>query len=179
MNKYIPNIISIIRIFFSALLIFTLDNPYIFILLYVIIGLSDVLDGFIARKYGIVSNLGARLDSTADLIFYLILTYIFIDLYFPILTVNHKIILLAILLVRLINILLTKIKYDKVVFIHTIANKISGLLLFILPIILMFYKNNVIVSIIFIFALIAALEELLITLVFEEYNLNRKSIFFK
>ena len=179
MNKYIPNLISIIRIVFSVLLIFTLNNPYVFILLYIIIGLTDVLDGYIARKYEIVSNLGARLDSIADLIFYIILTYIFITLYFHILTTNHKIILLAILLVRLINILLTKIKYCKVVFIHTVANKISGLLLFFLPIIIMIYKNSLFISIIFIFALIAALEELFMTVIFKNFNLNKKSIFLK
>jgi CDP-diacylglycerol--glycerol-3-phosphate 3-phosphatidyltransferase len=179
LNKYIPNIISIIRIVFSVLLIFTLDNPYIFILLYLIIGLLDILDGFIARKYDIVSNLGARLDSIADLIFYLILTYIFISLYYPILTLNHKLILLAIILVRLINIGSTKIKYGKIVFIHTITNKISGLLLFLLPIILMIYRDNFIISVIFTFAFIAALEEFLMTVFFKGFDLNRKSIFLK
>ena len=46
--------------------------------IYTITGVTDVLDGAIARKYGTTSEKGAKLDSIADLLFYtLILIRIF------------------------------------------------------------------------------------------------------
>jgi len=44
-----------------------------FLILYVICGLSDVLDGIIARKTNTTSNFGAKLDTIADFIFVTIL----------------------------------------------------------------------------------------------------------
>ena len=44
-----------------------------FLAVYTIAGLTDVLDGWLARKTGTASPFGARLDSIADLLFYGIL----------------------------------------------------------------------------------------------------------
>ncbi|MTI65485.1 MAG: CDP-alcohol phosphatidyltransferase family protein [Firmicutes bacterium] len=51
MKKYIPNIISVLRIICSALLILFINNRVGFVFLYFVIGLTDILDGFIARKF--------------------------------------------------------------------------------------------------------------------------------
>ena len=39
-----------------------------FWVLYLIAGLTDMLDGFLARRWGVESKFGARLDSLADLV---------------------------------------------------------------------------------------------------------------
>ncbi|WP_160198773.1 CDP-alcohol phosphatidyltransferase family protein [Senegalia massiliensis] len=178
MKKYIPNILSILRIICSALLLFISDR-IIFIFLYFIIGLTDILDGFIARKFNIESELGARLDSFADFVFYIILFFIFTRLYNQIMTVNYKMVLIGLLFVHLLNLLLTKLKYKKFVFVHTIANKTSGILVYFSPAIILFKQSNLIIWVIFLFIFIAALEELLITIISSEVNLNRKSVFCK
>jgi CDP-diacylglycerol--glycerol-3-phosphate 3-phosphatidyltransferase len=171
--------LSIIRIICAVLLILFINYPTVFIFLYVTVGLTDILDGFIARKLKIESEFGARLDSIADFFFYIILVFIIIKLYSSIIITNLKMIVIAIIFIRLLNMLLTKLKYKKIVFVHTLANKISGILLYFLPIVLLFIKNNIIIWIILIITFVAALEELLITLIYSKVKLNRISIFDK
>ena len=178
MNKYIPNILSLLRIISSFLLIVSLDNPKLFVIIYLIIGLTDILDGFTARKLNMESELGAKLDSAADFLFYMILLFIFIK-YYSSFIVTFRFELTAIIFIRFFNLLLTKLKYKKIVFLHTTANKISGILLYFLAIIIYFINNYIIIRLIFIFIFLAALEELLITIKFSEINLNRKGLFYK
>jgi len=69
--KALPNIISIFRIclvpVFVAAYIFD-ENPvkYSAIIVYAVAGLSDFLDGFLARKFDAQSKLGKLLDPLAD-----------------------------------------------------------------------------------------------------------------
>lgn len=179
MSRYIPNILSILRIICSALLILFINNRNGFVFLYFVIGLTDVLDGYIARKYNLKSELGARLDSIADFIFYIILVIIFVNLYSSIITLDYKVLLIGIVFIRLLNLILTKVKYNKFVFLHTIANKISGVLIYFLPVIILFSHNKIIIWIILGFVFIAAVEELLITVKYQEIKLNRISLFYK
>ena len=179
MKKYIPNILSLLRIICSVLLILFINNRIGFVFLYFIIGLTDVLDGFIARRFMFESDLGAKLDSFADFVFYIILVFIYLNLYSSIITVNHEMVLVGIIIIRLINLILTKIKYKKFVFVHTIANKVSGVLLYSIPVFLLFAKNNIIIWISLVVIFVAAIEELLITVKYSEVKLNRISLFWK
>ena len=174
----IPNILSILRIILSILLIPFLSVPIVFIVIYILAGLTDVLDGYIARKYGYESNLGAKLDSVSDFVFFCILVFIFYKLYYPILEMNYQFVVI-IIVIRLLNMLLTKIKYNKIIFIHTIANKATGIMIYLLPMILLFTDNITLIRILLMFAVLAAFEELLITLKYKVPNLNRKSILTK
>ena len=77
-NKHLPNAISITRILGTAWLLMMEPLSKLFMVVYTITGVTDVLDGAIARHYGTTSETGARLDSIADLLFYtLILIRIF------------------------------------------------------------------------------------------------------
>lgn len=68
----IPNIISIFRILLIPLFIYTFvtgtgDGRIIYpIIIFIISGISDVLDGYIARTYHMETKLGAVLDPLAD-----------------------------------------------------------------------------------------------------------------
>jgi Phosphatidylglycerophosphate synthase len=179
MARNIPNMLSILRIVFSILLLALIPHKIIFITTYLLIGVTDVLDGFIARKYGLESDLGAKLDSYADFIFYLIFVVIFFREYYSIINLGHVIMFIGIIFIRLLNLLLTKIKYKEFIFIHTIGNKVSGLILFLMPIALIFIKNSNLVLAILVIVFISALEELSITVKYKKPDLNRKSIFFK
>jgi CDP-diacylglycerol--glycerol-3-phosphate 3-phosphatidyltransferase len=75
--------------------------------------------------------------------------------------------------------LLTKLKYKRVVFIHTLANKASGVIIYLMPLALLFIQHSFVLWAILIIVFIAAIEELLITVNYTEPELNRKSIFFK
>ena len=73
--KHIPNILSVSRIVLCLplLLVDTMAMP--FWVLYVIAGTTDMLDGFLARRWGVESKFGARLDSLADFVFVLAVGY--------------------------------------------------------------------------------------------------------
>ncbi len=68
----IPNILSIIRLLlipvFSAVYLTAKAQPmfYISAAILLLSGITDILDGFIARKYHMVSELGKFLDPLAD-----------------------------------------------------------------------------------------------------------------
>ena len=68
MFKHIPNILTILRFLlipFILLAIFT-NNYLIAFIIFTISGLTDILDGFIARKFNLISNFGKLMDPLAD-----------------------------------------------------------------------------------------------------------------
>jgi len=69
--KYVPNILSFMRLIavIPLLLLTPLELP--FMIIYVIAGLTDMIDGPIARKFDITSQFGAALDGFAIFCFYL------------------------------------------------------------------------------------------------------------
>ena len=72
MKKYIANIVTGSRIAFSLPLLFIPLSSGWFYALYIFCGLTDMIDGTIARKTGAVSNFGSRLDTIADFVFMLV-----------------------------------------------------------------------------------------------------------
>ena len=68
MFKHVPNILTIIRfLLIPIIVIFAFENNYIAtIIVLTISGLTDVLDGYIARKYNFISNFGKLMDPLAD-----------------------------------------------------------------------------------------------------------------
>ena len=69
----IADTITSVRIAASLLLLFLPLHSVGFFAIYTLTGLSDALDGWLARKTGTASDFGARLDSIADLLFYAVL----------------------------------------------------------------------------------------------------------
>lgn len=68
LKKHIPNILTASRLVFTPIVIFLgLTNHYkILIAVAMIIAFTDFLDGYLARKWNVVSELGARLDVIGD-----------------------------------------------------------------------------------------------------------------
>ena len=69
--KIVPNIISVFRICLVPVFIFAYfvdgrDTKFYAILVYALASFSDFLDGFLARKYKVSSNLGKLLDPLGD-----------------------------------------------------------------------------------------------------------------
>lgn len=67
--RNLPNLLSCLRIAGSVLLLLLPAMQSAFYVVYAACGLSDMLDGFLARRLGVASRLGGFLDSTADLLF--------------------------------------------------------------------------------------------------------------
>ena len=68
MFKHIPNILTILRFFIIPFIIYYLigDNYIAAFILLTLSGLTDVLDGAIARKFNFITNFGKLIDPLAD-----------------------------------------------------------------------------------------------------------------
>lgn len=68
MFKHVPNILTIIRFLLIPIIVmFAFQDNYIAtIIMLTISGLTDVLDGYIARKFNFISNFGKLMDPLAD-----------------------------------------------------------------------------------------------------------------
>jgi len=157
MKKYIANIITTLRIISSiALLFFSLQSP-IFYIIYLFCGFSDMIDGTIARKLNIVSTFGSKLDTIADFIFMLICSIKILPMINISIFLWVWIVIIAILKIN--NIILGFICTKKIVDYHTILNKVTGLLLFLLPLTFEFIKLVYSLMFVCIVATLAAVQE--------------------
>ena len=66
--KNIPNILSVIRLLTVPFIVylFLTDHFYIAVGVFIFAGVTDVVDGYIARRFGCTSTLGRILDPLAD-----------------------------------------------------------------------------------------------------------------
>lgn len=127
----IANGITISRIIFSIALFFIVKESNLFFVLYILCGISDVLDGLIARALHTESEIGATLDSVGDLIFAIM--YIIKILPSFSLLFYEYIWIILIAIVKIIIILFMSIRMQKFYIEHSIFNKFTGVLIFILP----------------------------------------------
>lgn len=67
--KRLPNVISVLRVAGSIGLLFCDVAGWIFWALYALCGISDMVDGWLARRLHAESNTGAILDSVSDILF--------------------------------------------------------------------------------------------------------------
>ena len=126
--KHIPNILSVSRIALCLPLLLVDAMTVPFWTLYLIAGLTDMLDGFLARRWGVESKFGARLDSVADFVFVLVVGYKL----FPWLKLPAALWMMIglIVMVKIVNAVSSYVvKHSQ--FLHTKANKLTGFLLFI------------------------------------------------
>lgn len=163
-SKYItiPNMMTALRMICAIGLIFAEPVGKVFLTLYLICGISDALDGTVARITKTESAFGAKLDSVADLMFYSIMVIRF----FPVLleTVSGHI-WFAIILIVLIRVgiyLVFALKHHTLVSNHTILNKISGLFVFCLPFVVNTKYFGIYSIIVCIVAFMAAIYELFV-----------------
>lgn len=179
--KYAANVLSFCRIALLLYIALVYKNAVWFAAIYLFAGITDVMDGAVARKTGTQSEFGARLDSTADLILFFTIVFIMITL------AGEKIRMylpwvFAIIVIRIMNVGIAVVKYHKIVFIHTYANKISGFLIFLCPLIYTFLGKmqlNWLWSVFVLVPLLSAAEETLILMTSDQLDLNRRGYFLK
>lgn len=151
------NIITGFRIVFSAALLFcTVFSPEFYIL-YLAAGITDIIDGTVARKTNTVSKSGERLDTIADLIFVAVCFFKLI----PVLDIPLwlYIWIAVIVLIRIVNIISGFLIQNRFIILHTTTNKLTGALLFILPFTLQFVDLSYSAAIVCFIATFAAAQE--------------------
>lgn len=172
----IPNCISLLRI--AATLCFLLISPFStgFYVVYTFTGLTDVLDGWIARKTGTVTELGARLDSIADLLFYTVMLFRIFPVLWTILPVQIWYTVGGILFLRMVSYTVAAIKFHKFASLHTYLNKLTGALVFVVPYVICLPIAVPMCWGVCAIALLSSGEELLIHLCRKTYRADVKSL---
>ena len=127
--KRIPDLLSMSRIVLCLPLLLVDAMTLPFWILYLIAGLTDMVDGFLARRWGVESKFGARLDSLADFLFVLAVGYKL----FPYMKLPTALWMMIglIALVKMVNTICSYMVRHRIEYLHTKANKLTGLLLFI------------------------------------------------
>ena len=127
--KHLPNILSSLRIIGAVALLLCDVAGTTFVTLYALCGISDIADGWLARKMKCVTSTGALLDSLADICFVAWCAWNLL----PILELPQWLWLWAgvIVTIKVVNQISALVMYGRCCFPHTLANKWAGFLLFI------------------------------------------------
>ena len=127
--KHLPNILSLLRMVGSVALLLCDVVGTTFLALYIVCGISDIADGWLARKLKCATRTGALLDSMADICFVACCAWKLL----PILELPQWLWLWAgvIVAIKVVNQVSAVVMYGRCYFPHTLANKVTGFLLFI------------------------------------------------
>ena len=131
--RLIPNLITSLRIVGTVCLLGVKPFSPAFYVVYTLSGLSDALDGWIARKYGLITEFGAKLDSAADLMYYAVMIIRIFPMLWDVLPKWIWILVGAVTLLRLTSYGVAAVKFRRFASLHTIMNKITGAMVFALP----------------------------------------------
>lgn len=126
--KCVPNIISVLRILCAISLLLSQPASVAFWVIYCLCGISDMLDGYLARKMHAESKTGAVLDSVADICFVACCAIRII----PIIQLPTWMWIWVgvIVAIKIVNQISALIVSKRFCFPHTKANKLAGLLTF-------------------------------------------------
>ena len=155
--KYIANIITGSRIVFSIALLFFPPLSSAFYVLYAAAGLTDMIDGTVARKTNTVSSFGAKLDTIADYIF----AVVCLIKLMPVLDIPAWLWIWigGIALIKIINIISGVVLHKKLTAVHSVMNKVTGALCFLLPLTLSFIELKYSAIVVCSIATFAAIQE--------------------
>ena len=157
MKKHIANIITGSRIVLSLPLLFIPLTSAWFYALYLLCGLSDMVDGTVARRMGSASEFGARLDTVSDFVFMTVALIKFVPyLYIP----TWLWIWIGIVaMIKLGNAAWGFVRTEKLISPHIVLNKVTGLLLFLLPMTISFMELTYTLPFVCTLATVAAIHE--------------------
>ncbi len=156
MKKHLANIVSSSRVI-GAVILFCMNSISTpFLIVYILCGLTDLIDGPIARKTNSSSELGATLDTIGDVLTYLALTKIL---------VKEKLVPWWILVWIIsagvlfgICAFVSNHRFKKFYLPHTWLGKIFGGSVFVLPVAMQFMPGEIWMSVICSIATIHAFE---------------------
>ena len=138
MKKYLtlPNCITLLRMVSTVVMAFLEPLSQAFFAVYTFAGITDALDGFVARLTKTMSKFGAKLDSVADLLFYSVMLLKILPTLNKILPWYIWLAVAVVLVLRLTAYAIAAIKEKQFSAHHTILNKITGFCVFCVPYIL-------------------------------------------
>lgn len=151
------NIITGSRIVLSVALLFCPALSPAFLALYLTAGISDMIDGAVARRTGTVSKFGARLDTVADIVLVAVCLFKLL----PVLDVPVWLCIwiAVIAVIKVGNIAVGYLRQKKLISVHSILNKVTGGLLFVFPLTLTWIHFKYSAAVVCAVATVAAVHE--------------------
>ena len=161
MKKHIANIITGSRIVFSLPILFLPLSSAWFYAFYLLCGFTDMMDGTVARKTKSASEFGARLDTVSDFVFMVVVLIRFVPyLHIP----TWLWIWIGIIaMIKFGNVAWGFVRTKKLISPHTVLNKVTGLLLFLLPMTISFIELTYTLPFVCAVATAAAIHEVYVT----------------
>lgn len=176
--SYVPNIITVFRIIGTVLLIFSPPLSMMFYIVYTFCGLTDILDGLIARLTHTTSEFGAKLDSVADMLFYAVMLLKILPILIEMLPTTIWYVVATIVVLRIVSYIFAAIKFHRFSSYHTYLNKVTGASLFVVPYLIKFSFFPLFCKVICLLSGISSLEEFIMHIKTKEYT-PRKTLFTK
>jgi len=167
---------TLMRILGAVVLFFLAPFSLVFYIIYSLCGASDAVDGWIARATNTTTEVGAKLDSIADLLFYSAMVIKIMPTLIRILPMALWYGVFSVLAVRTLSYLTAAIKYKCFASMHTWMNKLTGLCMFCMPYLLEQTLAVGYCTATCVVAGLASAEEWLIHLFSKNYNSQVKTI---
>ena len=174
----VPNILSVSRIVLLPILFIfiSLKMYFSFTVAYAILGMTDMFDGMIARKFNMKTEIGKQLDSVSDLFFFLSSAYFIHVLYTEYL--NPNLTLLFIFMgILATSFVVSYIRCGKIILMHTFLAKFCAVLVYFLVILSYFFDTTLFITFILYAYVITFTEEMLIFIMFGDIDPDTVSIF--
>lgn len=175
----VADYITLLRIAGTVLLLALKPLSTEFFIIYALTGVTDVLDGWIARKLKTAGDFGARLDSISDLLFYTVILVRLLPILIDKMPNGIWYVVAVIICIRVSAYITAAVKYRRFASLHTYLNKFTGVTVFLIPFFLITDHAVVFCHIVCAVALISSLEELIIHIRSNNYCPKVKSIFYK
>ena len=168
MYKVIPDLLSFSRIGLALALLLIEPLSPTFLSIYIVCGLTDILDGMVARRFDACTEHGHTIDSVADVVLVVILLYCVI----PVVSWEEWMVIwiLVIAAVRIIAFVIGSVRYGRLAFVHTYLNKATGVLLFVSPFLLVIIGAPVTIAVVCCIASVSAAEYLYINMTSDQYD---------
>ncbi|HEU0111221.1 MAG TPA: CDP-alcohol phosphatidyltransferase family protein [Flavisolibacter sp.] len=179
-SYYIINAITVYRLLSAFLLLYLIyrDRPDIFKWMIAISFFTDSIDGFLARKYHVVSVMGARIDSIADDMTVL-MGIIGLFVWKPAFIQQEILLICFLLILFILQVSLAFLRYGKFSSFHTYFAKTAALFqgLFL---IFAFFLTDMPYLLFYMAAVITAvdlIEEIILVFVIPEWRANVKGLY--
>ena len=175
MYKAIPDLLSFSRIGLAMVLLLLEPLSFGFLAVFAVCSVTDILDGYAARRFGVSNEHGYMVDSISDAVLAVVMLYCII----PAVDWETWMIvwIAAIAAVRLVALGIGSGRHLKVAFVHTYLNKMAGLLLFLSPYLLVLIGVPVTVAVVCTVTSVSAAEYLYVNISSERYDPDFTTVF--
>ncbi len=174
----VPNSLSLSRLVFLPLLYLFLwqGQLVLFFIAFTVLGSTDFLDGYLARKWNQVSQLGKMLDTVADMFFYISVAYYLYYLY-PQAILSNQYFLIAAFSVYGLSFLTPLILYKRAYTLHTMILRSNAVFVYFMMLLSFMMNTTLLLSVILIIFMIGFVEEIIIFIRFGPVDQDTTSYF--